>query len=168
MRHVINDSNLNIIYKSVILPHFDYGDVVWRSASKTSLLLLQKLQNRAGRIIMKTNPYSHVSNQHIHEKLSWKFLDSNYYKHLCIMMYKIVNNLTPDYMSANINIKTSNYSLRGNHNLKLPKPKSNSCKRTFFYRGISCYNKLPIEIRNATTLRSFKIFLNDYLEHIPP
>ena len=28
-----------------------------------------------------------------------------------------------------------------------------------FYRAVSCFNQLPIEIRNAATLRSFKILL---------
>ena len=62
LRHFINESDLNLIYKSIIIPHFDYGDMVWQSATKSSLSLLQKLQNRAGRLIMKVNPYSHTSN----------------------------------------------------------------------------------------------------------
>ena len=168
LRHVINESSLNTIYKTVILPHFDYGDVVWQSASKSSLFSLQKLQNRAGRIIMKVNPFSHVSNQHVHEKLMWKSLEYRYTKHLCTMVYKILNNLTPNYMTANITFKMSDYALRSNQNLNLPKPKTNNCKRTFFYRAVSCYNQLPIEIRNAATLRSFKILLNDHLERTHP
>ena len=137
LRHVINESSLNTIYKTVILPHFDYGDVVWQSASKNSLFSLQKLQNRAGRIIMKVNPFSHVSNQHVHEKfkLMWKSLEYCYTKHLCTMVYKILNNLTPNYMTENITFKTSDYALRSNQNLNLPKPKTNSCKRTFFLHG---------------------------------
>ena len=113
LRHVINESSLNTIYKTVILPHFDYGDVVWQSASKSSLFSLQKLQNRAGRIIMKVNPFSHVSNQHVHEKFMWKSLEYRYTKYLCTMVYKILNNLTPNYMTENIIFKTSDYALYG-------------------------------------------------------
>ena len=60
LRHVINESSLNTIDKTVILPHFAYGDVVWQLASKSSLFSLQKLQNRAGRIIMKVNLFSQM------------------------------------------------------------------------------------------------------------
>ena len=67
-------------------------------------------------------------------------------------------------MSENITIRMSNYALRSNKNLNLPKPKSNSCKRTFFYRGIVYYNELPTEIRNAKTVRSFQTLLNNYFE----
>ena len=71
-------------------------------------------------------------------------------------------------MTENITFKTSDYALRSNQNLNLPKPKTNSCKRKKNYRAVSCYNQLPIEIRNAATLRSFKILLNDYLERTHP
>ena len=87
------------------------------------------------------------------------------------MVYKILNNLTPNYMTENITFKTSDYALQSNQNFNLPKPKTNSCKRTFFLnRAVSCYtsNQLPIEIRNAATLRSFKILLNDHLERTHP
>ena len=164
LRHIVNETSLNLIYKSVILPHFDYGDIVWQSAPKSFLSPLQKLQNRAGRIIMKINPFSHISNQHIHDTLGWEFLDCRNNKHLCTMIYKILHNFTPNYMSENITRRTLNYTLRSNQNLYLPKPKSNHCKRTFLYRGISIYNKLPNEIRSATSIRSFKILLNQYYE----
>ena len=110
LRYVVNESSLNFIYKSIILPQFEYGDVIWQSAPKTSLLFLQKLQNRAGRIIMKINPYSFVSNQHIHDTLNWDFLHCRYKKHLCTMIYKVLHNLSPNYMSENISIRTSNYN----------------------------------------------------------
>ena len=160
LRYIINELSLNMIYKSIILPHFDYGDVVWQSAPSSYLSPLQKLQNRAGRIIMRINPHSHTSNQHIHETLTWDYLDCRYKKHLCTMVYKTLNNLFPIYMSENITKRTSNYVLRSNQNLHLPKPNSNNCKRTFFYRGISEYNQLPIAIRNAPTTRSFQNLLN--------
>ena len=84
------------------------------------------------------------------------------------MVYKILNNLTPNYMTQDITFKTSDYALRSNQNLNLPKPKTNSCKRIFFCRAVSCYNQLPIEIQSAATLRSFKILPNDHLERTHP
>ena len=161
LRHIINESDLNLIYKSIIIPHFDYGDMVWQSATKSSLSLLQKLQNWAGRVIMKVNPYSHTSNQHVHDTLNWDFLDCRYKKHVCTMIFKILNNYTPSYMSNNIKYRTYNYSFRSSRNLDLPKPNSNNCKRTFFYRGATQYNQIPEHIRNVTTLRSFHTLITD-------
>ena len=35
LRHFLDKSSLVLIYKSIILPHFDYADIVWMSASQT-------------------------------------------------------------------------------------------------------------------------------------
>ena len=44
LRQFVNMSELKLIYNSIILPHFDYGDVVWQSASSNSLIQLQKFK----------------------------------------------------------------------------------------------------------------------------
>ena len=39
------------IYSAFVLPHFDYCSLVWNNCSKTLQNKLQKLQNKAARII---------------------------------------------------------------------------------------------------------------------
>ena len=46
-----NQETLKTIYYSLVQPYFDYCDVVWGDCSKTRADKLQKLQNRAARII---------------------------------------------------------------------------------------------------------------------
>ena len=70
----INESCLILLYNAVIIPHFDYGDVVWSSATKTQLDILHKIQNRAGRIILEINVLEHGSAHEIHDILNWKTL----------------------------------------------------------------------------------------------
>ena len=162
---------MNLVWVRFIKLSFSHTlimEMLYGSQLLKVLFSLQKLQNRAGRIIMKLIHFPMTSNQHVHEKLMWKSLEYRYTKHLCTMVYKILINLTPNYMTENITFKTSDYALRSNQNLSLPKPKTNSCKRFFFNREVSCYNQLPIEIRNAATLRSFKILFNDHLERTHP
>ena len=48
LRQFLNMSELKLIYKSIVLRHFDYGDAVWQSANNNCLF---QLQNKAGRII---------------------------------------------------------------------------------------------------------------------
>ena len=74
LRYYLNESLLVQIYQSIILPNFDYADIVWNSASKSNLEQLQKLQNRAGRIILKVNPQNRISNVYIHDTLKWEIL----------------------------------------------------------------------------------------------
>ena len=51
-----NQETLKTIYYSLAQPYFDYCDqVVWGAAPKQSVLTLQKLLNRAARIITRAD-----------------------------------------------------------------------------------------------------------------
>ena len=52
-----NQETLTTIYYSLVLPYFDYCDVVWGDCSKTRADKLQKLENRAARIITRADLY---------------------------------------------------------------------------------------------------------------
>ena len=71
LRHFINRIYLKLIYRNVILPLFrNLGVILWKTYQ------LQKLQNRAGKIILKINPKSHFSVMSIDEILQWETLKS--------------------------------------------------------------------------------------------
>ena len=52
-RQYVPQDTLLTIYNAVIKPLFDYRDVVWSNLNKTLTARLQKLQNRAARIITR-------------------------------------------------------------------------------------------------------------------
>ena len=116
LRHYVNETNLKIIYQSVILPHFEYADNVWSSSSDKYLDRLQKLQNRAGRIILKINRQSYISNQQLHDILKWDTLSLRRTKHMHVMMFKILHGLTPNYINENVSFRVTRYSLRSQFN----------------------------------------------------
>ncbi len=47
----VTESVLQTIYKSLILPYFDYCSMIWDNAANYNLQKLQKMQNRAARIV---------------------------------------------------------------------------------------------------------------------
>ena len=161
LRHFINRTYLKLIYRSVILPHLDYADVIWESSCEKHINQLQKLQNRAGRIILKINLKSHFSVMSMHEILQWETLKSRHKFHIRVMIFKILNNLTPTYLHENIFYSPKPYQFR-HRSLSLPKPRTNFCKRAFFYRGAKLYNSLPHSVRDCTSLIDFKRFLCEY------
>ena len=78
------------VYKSTIQPLFDYCGVVWDTCSETSSLRLQRLQNRAGRVILLTdncNPSASVR-----AKLNWSTLQQRRKYNKAILTYKFLNN----------------------------------------------------------------------------
>ena len=155
IKHFLNTSALKIIYNTVILPHFDYADIVWQSATKTQLEFLQKLQNRAARIILNVNPYEHKSTLELHHILNWEYLGRRRLKHTMSFMYKILHNMAPEYMEEEFEIKSSKYGLRKIDVLVIAKPRTNYGKRTFSYHGAKLYNEIPISARQAISLTDF-------------
>ena len=51
-RNCLTTDTANLLYKSLILPIISYGDTVWSKGVKANLVRLQRLQNRAGRVVL--------------------------------------------------------------------------------------------------------------------
>ena len=136
-------------------------------ASKNYTDRLQKIQNRAGRLILKINPFNHVSNNDIHVKLGWQSLKSRRKLHLNIMVYKSLHNLAPPYLEESFQYCNYSYSLRSQGNIKIPKPKSECCRRTFIYRGSREYNNLTSTIKLSNSLYTFYKNLNQITQTCP-
>ena len=59
----------NKIYKAIIQPHLDYCSTVWDGLGVTFLDKIQKLQNRAARIITQSSYYTSASS--LLDELGW-------------------------------------------------------------------------------------------------
>ena len=88
------------IYNALIMPHFDYCSPVWDCLSGYLSDKLQKLQNRAARVITKS-PFDASSN-HLLSTLSWERLSLRRKKQKALMMYKTMNDLAPEYLLSTI------------------------------------------------------------------
>ena len=168
LRHYLNETSLTLIYRSIILPLFDYADVVYDSCNNRYSNQLQKLQNRAGRIILRISPYKHVSNYHIHQMLNWDYLACRRLKHTNLLVYKVLHDLSVPYLKESFHFISNRYCLRSAGNLYLTKPRTESCRRTFCYRGASCYNVLPIVAKSSLTYNEFVRELNKYTSKCTP
>ena len=76
-----------------------------------------------------------------------------------IMMYKVLNNLAPEYLKDLFREtnQVHDHDLRNSDlNLLPPKPKSNLLKKSFSYSGAVIWNSLPRHVRLANSLTEFK------------
>ena len=72
-------------------------------------------------------------------------------------MFKALNNLAPDYLIEIFKDREAPYNFRNNEKrLAIPKPRTDYMKRSFSYSGAALWNKLPRELRTATSLANFK------------
>ena len=152
-------STLLNIYNSLVQPHFDYYSLVWGNCGKTLSNKLQKLQNRAARVITSSN--FDVDVDSLFHKLSWKDLKSQRQIQNALMVFKSLNELVPEYPTSKfIKRNESNYSLRDSVNkLVVPFPRTNYLKNSFIYSGATLWNSLPCNIRESGSLNQFKRLL---------
>ena len=151
-------STLLNIYNSLVQPHFDCYSLVWGNCGKTLSNKLQKLQNRAARVITSSN--FDVDVDSLFHKLSWKDLKSQRQIQNALMVFKSLNGLVPEYPTSKfIKRNESNYSLRDSVNKLVPFPRTNDMKNSFSYSGATLWNSLPCNIRESGSLNQFKRLL---------
>jgi hypothetical protein len=104
---------------------FDYCSLVWDNCSDYLLNKLQKLQNRAARVI--TGRTYETRSKDVLKELNWKPLSERLKRNKCIYMHKIKNNVMPQSVIEMFKIKENQvYQLRSNNiNFSLGKPVTN-------------------------------------------
>ena len=141
-------------------PHFRYCCAVWGVCGLTEIQQLQKLQNRAARIITGSN-YDAPSKPLI-KGLGWKTIEDLIQYESQLIVFKFRNGLAPQYLSDMFvaNSADSRYNLRNNAtDLRLPKKNSTNGQKSFSYKGVRMWNSLPKESKLAPSLASFTKFL---------
>ena len=84
------------LYSALILPLFDYCDTVYGNCNITQLIKMQRLQNRAGKIIQKL-PFDTPTHE-VLSNLKWFYVTERVFYHRCILAYKCLNQLAPKYL----------------------------------------------------------------------
>ena len=155
IRPYITQETALTFYKSIIQSRFDYCSIIWGNAGKGTLDRLQKLQNRALRIILEVDwcfPSHNLCNI-----LKIDNLSDRRNKQLLHMMYKIAHDMIPGEFLKYFVLKEFYYSLRNTHKyFELPKPRTNFKKRSFSYRGIKNWNQLPKGLKDMS-FNNFKL-----------
>ena len=128
-------SALKSLYTSIIEPHFRYYCSVWGCAGTTEINRLQKLQNRAAKIVANSS-FDTPSNQLI-EKLGWKTINELIDLESKTMVFRSLNELAPPYLCSLFrkNSQSTSYRLRNTStDFRLPKKGTENGKKSFSFR----------------------------------
>ena len=71
LRNLVPKNILNQIYNSVIQPAFDYAISIWGNTTLTNLSKVQRIQNRAARILTGNFDYVNYRGVDIVHALGW-------------------------------------------------------------------------------------------------
>ena len=150
------------IYNALILPHLNYGLMIWGWKSKK----LTSLQKRAVRIITKSHYRAHTTE--LFRKLNMLKI-----KDLCALQdykfcFKFENSLLPHYftneMKKNLENKTHRYVTRHINNIKLPAVRHEFARHSISYTCPKTLNNMPSifkEIINTHSFHGFKLYVKN-------
>ena len=155
-------NSLQMIYKAMIQPHFDYCSPLWDNCCLTLKDKLQKFQNRAARIIAGVN--YEVNSADVLNSLGWETLEDRRIRNKSIFMFRILNGFTAPSLKESftwVRVMQGNYNLRNSHtDLALPNPRREFLKRSFKYSGAKLWNCLSLEAKLAESEYAFKTNIN--------
>ena len=130
--------------------------IVWDNLGKGLRQKLQRLRNRDARIITESD--YNVRSWDILTLLNWSNLETWRTQQFKTFMYKTVNGMVPNYLSNRFSpISTVHeHNLRGsNHKLFVPRPLTESLKKSFSYRGATLWNDIPFAHARAQPVAEF-------------
>ena len=148
------------IYTSFIASNFNYCPLVWFFTSRESIDKIDKIQERALLFVLK----DHISNYK--ELLLRSGFDSfRIYAAKCLMieLYKILEGMTPNYLSELFVKADTPYNTRDKCKLIQPMNRTTAYGlRSFQYYGAHARNMLPAHMKAAQSLSEFKSLIKSW------
>jgi hypothetical protein len=157
VRPYLSTDTSKLLYNALVLPLLDYVDVVWSNCGTTMFDRVQRLQNRAARIILRCHPRTHRVD--MLKSLNWLTCKERSNLHKATIYFKIIHGQAPTYLNNFITRvdQIHKYNTRSNskNNMFIQSTKSNSGKRSFTYSGAILWNSLPTTVKNCQTVPTF-------------
>jgi hypothetical protein len=128
----INRAALDNLYKALIRPILEYAHVLWDNCSLSECDLIDSIQYESARVV--TGAMKGTSRSKLLEELSWEDMKTRRSMHKLVLYYKIVNNLTPNYLSDLLPQTVQQRSgllLRNSENITLYRLRTEKFKKSF-------------------------------------
>ena len=150
IRAYISDEQALTIYKTKVLPYFDYADILCIGTYQRTLKKLQKQQNRALRICLRKDKCSKTNLLHIETGIP--LLKDRRHMHLLNYMYKRKGK--QDHQNS-MSGRTRLFDAVVFDNVT---PHKTAVERSVYCKGAQAWNELPSGVHNIQTYDLFKTY----------
>ena len=151
----INADMMLCLYKSLIRPIIEYGNIIWGPHYVIDQQAIEKIQH----IALRTKLIPELRHDSYQERLSKLSLPSLVYRRQrgdLIFLYQLIN----QHFNIDINdlFRYQTYITTRDHNYKIYKPHAKCFYRVNFFtlRTINNWNSLPASVVESATVNSFK------------
>lgn len=109
------------LYKSIIAPHFEYCPSILFTCGENEFARMQKLQNRAMRIILRCKKSTSIAS--MLDALCWMNIKQRIVYQTMIMVFRMKHQMVPTCMSRNLKYvgETHRYRVRNANDFRLQK-----------------------------------------------
>ena len=159
LKYDLDRSTLEKIYFSFIRPKLEYAAHIWDNCSKKDSDKLEQFQIEVARTV--TGARKGTSHELLYSELKWETLSQRRMTSKLLNIHRIVNKSAPSYMSNLIpqNYNDKRYSLRNVHDIRTPKTRTETFRKSFIPSSINLWNNLEPEDR-LLDYETFKTKLN--------
>ena len=155
IKHLLPRQARLLYYNSLVLPIFDYADIIWGDKNNTVIMnSLQILQNKAAKIILDRPLYSSASASLT--ELNWKTLKERRLYNRCLYLFKCKQGYINNHLSLVEKKDIHQHDTRNKSNVRLPLVKTNWGKQRLEYHAVKDWNNLNDETRLSNSILSFK------------
>ena len=156
IKHFLDQHTRKLFFYAYIQPDIDYASTCWDLASKNCLKPLQSVYRRSLKLILLRSSSLDINH---YKELNILPFDMKCYYNKGVLMYKIMNNLTPVYLYDRFTVRNT----RNKITMVAPRPRTDLFKSSLVYSGTKLWNELPDFLKNKRTLSSFKKAYHRYL-----
>ena len=148
----LNDVTLPLLYKSIVRPHLEYGNIIWGPFNKEDVKNVERVQRRATKTISNMR---HLNYEHRLRKLNIPSLQHRRKRGDMIYAYKL--------FTGKLDLEPTDFfqmapeRTRGHKYRVLRRKATKRCKiNAFSNRIITDWNSLPMNLVDSNTVNLFK------------
>ena len=162
IRHLLTVNATKTLACAFILSKLDYCNCLLSGSPQYILDKLQKVQNSAARLVLKSRKHDHI--QPLLRNLHWLPIRSRIEYKISTLCFNTFIDSSPDYLSQLLTVYTPSRQLRSSSDTRILRMKTKSFgQRSFSFTGPPQWNSLPYEIRHSVSAPAFKSALKTHL-----
>uniref|UniRef100_A0AAQ6IH18 Reverse transcriptase domain-containing protein n=1 Tax=Anabas testudineus TaxID=64144 RepID=A0AAQ6IH18_ANATE len=164
IRSILSQSDAEKLVHAFVTSRLDYCNSLLIGCPNNSLKSLQLIQNAAARVLTGISKRDHISPTLA--SLHWLPVKSRIEFKILLLTYKSLNNQAPSYLKDLIVPYLPSRTLHSQTAGLLVVPRVSKCRmggRAFSYQAPLLWNQLPVQVREADTVSTFKTRLKTFL-----
>ena len=166
MKQYLPIETLKTVVSSLVLSRLDYCNSLFAGLPDGKIEKIQKIQNRAARLVLGRSWYDNSSTKDMLRTLHWLPVKARIEYKIALLCFKTQHSLAPPYLQELLSPYTPSRTLRSTNDklLKVPRTKLKRFGDRAFYKfGPMVWNSLPPSVTLSCSVSSFKKNLKTHL-----